>query len=281
MPLDLTPFDNINCVDLDFTTDPHWVFGDTGINCFGNLCRSYGDVVTEIDESLWPSLVDEMEHTDTGLEWLVKWILNQMREGSCVGNASAQQGNVLQAKQFGLDLAVALSAISMYDRIGSSPNSGASISDALDEGRARGFVPLSSPENIAARNADGSVRFPITMPATGFSRRMPTGWETVAKHFRIDEYFICRSVEQMISALLNGHPTVVGRAGHSILYLRPVYKNGRLYVLYVNSWEDWGAPAGTHKFGFGLDSLSYIRSSASWCYAARTITVPPWAALAA
>src|SRR6185436_17074046 len=95
--------------------------------------------------------------------------------------------------------------------IGSSANSGASIDDALDETTNTGIIPLDTPEN---RAKFGSV----VMPPTGFRSSRPAGWQEVAKHFRTDERLIIESIGGMISALFNGHPIVVGRAGHSICY---------------------------------------------------------------
>jgi hypothetical protein len=136
------------------------------------------------------------------------------------------------------------------------------VSDGLDEGMTRGILPLDNPEN-RAKFAN------MVMPATGFYEKFPTGWEQVAKLFRYDERFIIRSTEGIISALLNGHPVVVGREGHSICYCRPMWRSGRLVVKYANSWNStWGDQ------GYGYDSLNQIRKSASWAFAIRSIIVP-------
>lgn len=267
-------------VDVDFTRQPQYVRGDNGIRPFRRQQqRTYkkalaagGQLLTP--QSEWPALAEQNEAEKAGMEWLVVWILNQLSEGSCVGNATTQGHQVLQAKEFGIDRVTRLSAISLYQLIGSSANSGASIDDALDEGRKTGIIPLDTPENRAAFGG-------VVMPATGFRSSRPAGWQAVAKKFRFDETLICESIDEMGTALFNGHPVVVGRAGHSILYLGIVYLNGKLYALYVNSWGEWGQAAGRLPYGFGLDSLGYVHSSAQWCWAARSIVNPFSLALAA
>jgi hypothetical protein len=196
----------------------------------------------------------------TGNAQLVVEVKNQRNEGSCVGNASTSGLQVIQARRLGKDKVTLLSAIATYKQIGRSAQSGAMIDDSMEALQEVGTLPLDTAEN---REKYGNQ----VMPATGFSTRFPANWKETAKHFRLDEVLVCRGVDQLLTALVCGHPVVVGRAGHSILYLDVIYKSGRLYVLYVNSWGQWGQGAGDFSYGFGLDSESYIRSSASWAYA--------------
>lgn len=247
-------------LDVDFTKCPEYTFGDLG----GQFCSEmpcYEDTQPLVPESKWQEYCEKLEATGGGLDSLVTRIYNQGREGSCVANATSQAHEIKQAEMLGKDKVTHLSAISLYKRIGSGPNSGAMVSDGLDEGTKRGILPLDNAENRAKWGN-------IVMPNTGFYERYPTGWESVAKFFRFDERFIIRSTEGLISALLSGHPVVVGRAGHSICYCRPIYKDGRLVVKYANSWGDWG------DNGYGYDSMSMIRSSASWAFAVRSVIVP-------
>lgn len=261
-------------VDVDFTTDPNFVEGDLAKNMqafrpdvFGSFA-GYEDAVPTIPEEEWPQLIAKIDAAGGGTERLVTRIFDQGREGSCVANACTQAVQIVYAKQFGKDKVVQLSPISLYKRIGSSPNSGAMVSDGLDELSTRGILPLSNDANKAAFGD-------AVMPATGFYERYPDKWEDTAKRFAGSEWLVIRSVAGMITALLSGHPVVVGRAGHSICYVRPTYRNNSLSVMYCNSWrEDWGFAAGDFKGGFGLDSMSYVRSSASWCFALRSVRVP-------
>ena len=255
-------------VDVDFLKEPRYVFGDKTGPDFARGYAAYEDSTPDIPESQWPGLAEKLEHENAGMENLITRIFNQKQEGSCVGNATTQQNEIEQAVQFGKDRVVQLSAISLYKRIGSGPMSGANVSDALNEVTARGILPLDTPAN-RARFGDH------VMPHTGFYTPFPAGWEKTAALFKGGEYSVVRSVAGLITALFNGHPVVVGRAGHSICYVRPVFKNGSLSVIYANSWsEDWGMGLGGFKGGFGVDSLSMIRSAAGWAFAMRSIVVP-------
>lgn len=233
-----------------------------------SLCGDYGDEFEIQPEAERTKAIERLD-AEGGLENLVRWILNQKNEGSCVGNSETQGIQVLLAKQFGEANAVPLSAISAYKQIGGGPNTGANCEDALEKGRDVGVLPLDTPENRARFGNH-------VMPATGFYTPWPDGdWKKTSNQFRIDKHFIIRSVAAMEQAGINGHPIAVGRAGHSILYLRPTLKQGR-GELYVNSWNGWGFAAGGQPHGFGFDSAGMVRSSASWAYAIVSVTVPDY-----
>lgn len=250
---------NPSFIDVDFPRDPRYTKGDLGVRP-GYACAKYADNAPVIAESQWPELVRQMDASNSGLDQLVTRIYDQKNEGSCVANACSQSVEIVQCAQVGKANVVHLSAISLYKRIGSSPNSGAMVSDGLDELSERGILPLDTPENRA--------KYAHVMPNTGFRTQYPSGWEETAKKFRGTEWFVCESKAEVISALLNGHPVVVGRAGHSICYTRPVYENGRLLVKYANSWApDW------NDHGFGYDSESMIRSASGWAFALRAVVV--------
>lgn len=257
-------------VDVDFTKDERFVFGDLGRNPSKLMCAAADDEVPLIPESQWRDEAEKLEAAGGGLDKLVVNIFDQGQEGSCVGNSTTQQHQVMQAVQFGKQNVVKLSAISLYKRIGTSPNSGAMIDDALEEMSLRGELPLDTAEN---RQRFGSM----VMPPRGFHTPMPVGWQDVAKQFRADERLIIESQEALFSCLFRGFPVVVGRAGHSILYLRPKWDGKKWLVKYVNSWsEQWGEGFGEFKGGFGYDSASLFRESAQWAFAVRSIVVPSW-----
>lgn len=253
-------------LDLDFTKDSNFFCGALPEDGSKNL-RCYEDHQPLIDKSKWPELCEKLAADKSGLEWLIVMILNQSNEGSCVGNGSTQAHMIRQAVQLGREGVTKLSAISLYQLIGRSPMSGAMVSDAIDAMNETGIIPLDTPEN-RAKFGDN------VMPATGFYSHRPTGAKEVAAKFRASEWFVIRSLEGLVSAQLSGHPTVVGRAGHCINYCRPFYKDGRMFNLYVNSWGKWGQGAGYFDYGFGVDSMSYMQSSAGWAFALRSVTVP-------
>lgn len=247
-------------IDVDFPSDPNYKFGDLGTALFAPVRASYGDSIQVIPESQWPDLAKQLTDAGGGASQLVTRIYDQQNEGSCVANACSQAHEIVQALQFGKDKVTHLSAISLYKRIGSSPNSGAMVSDGLDEMAERGILPLDTAENRS--------KFGAVMPNTGFRTPYPAGWEAIAKKFTAHEWFVIDSVNELVTALLNQHPVVVGRSGHSICYCDPVYQGTSLLVKYANSWGDWG------ENGFGYDSMSKIRSSAGWAFALRSVSIP-------
>lgn len=254
-------------VDYDFSKDPRFVFGYKGIGDTGKFA-SYEDSQVIHPRDQWEAIAEKIQAEKAGTEWLVTRIYDQKNEGSCVANACSQANEIVQAKQFGKDRVVHLSAMSLYQRIGSGPNSGAMVSDGMEEMQSRGVLPLDNPENRAAYGDQ-------VMPNTGWRTSKPSGWEATAKKFKAVECLVVRSTEGLASALLNGHPVVVGRQGHSICYCGVVFKNGRLNIAYANSWgggsSGWGSPLGEHQSGFGFDSESQFRQSAGWAFAVRSV----------
>lgn len=241
--------------------------GNLGIGERMASLPTYEDSVPLIPREDWESEAAKMEADRTGAEWLVTRIYNQGNEGSCVANACAQAHEILQALQFGRDRVVPLSAMSLYQLIGSGPNSGAMVSDGLDEGANYGFLPLATDANKA--------RFDHVMPNTGWRTRRPDGCETTAKLFRFIEWNVIKTKAGLGTALLRRQPVVVGREGHSICYCGMRFKSGRLYVPYPNSWsEDWGQAFGDMPGGFGMDSERQLEKSSGWAFTPRAIVVP-------
>jgi hypothetical protein len=243
-------------LDIDFSTQPQYVFGDLGPG-EETFCSTYEDNVAVLSDADVKAAVQAEEVTG-GADKLVSRIYNQKQEGSCVANACCQSHEILQALQYGKDAVVHLSAISLYKRIGRSPGSGAMVSDGLKELSSRGALPLDDEAN-RARFLDK------VMPNTGFYEKFPADWENTANNFTIVEHHVIRSVEGMKTALVLGHPVVVGRQGHSICYCRLMLKNGRYVVKYANSWGDWG------DNGFGYDSEGQMRMSSGWAFAVRQV----------
>lgn len=258
-------------IDVDFPTEPSYRFGDWGRPRF--LQERFGvfeEAVETLPRSQWQAASEEIQAGGGGLEKLVTRIYNQGNEGSCVGNATSQCVEINQARQFGESNVVPLSAISLYKRIGRSPNSGSTLDDAYDEIRRRGILPLDTPEN---RQRFGDH----VMPHTGFYTPFPSGWEETAKKFKGVEGYVIRSVEGIATALLKQiGPVVVGRQGHSICYTAIIYKGGRMYALYANSWGRWGQAAGDMDYGFGSDSESQIRMSAGYAFCIHSVTFQDW-----
>lgn len=249
-------------LDLDFSKQPEFTAGCNG-NGDPGLFQSFDSTQAILTRTQVIDEIAKVQASGGGLERHVWRVFNQKNEGSCVGNSSTQGLMVVSTSQFGRDGAIDLSAIATYKQIGSSPNSGAMVSDSLVALQKVGTLPRDTPENRAKFGAH-------VMPDTGFYTPWPEGWKETAKKFRIVESTVVRSVEALWTALLCGCPVVVGRQGHSILYVGLVYRDGKIYALYVNSWGQWGMAAGHMEYGFGLDSESLVRQSASWAYAIRS-----------
>jgi len=267
---------NPQFVDCDFRTFPQYVMGEVrpspqAMQAYLDSATTYEDAVSLIPKSDWQTLSHDTQQAKSGLEYLINRIYSQGQEGSCVANASDQGVQVRWNFQLGLANFVDLAPISLYKLIGSSPMSGSMVSDALETLKQVGTLPLDTPENIKRFGADAC------MPATGFYTRFPAKHKETAKSFRIDEYNVIRTFEGLVTSLLRGEPVVVGRNGHSILYLGILFIDGKMYFLYVNSWGKWGMAAGNFGYGFGLDSESVGRKSAGWAFSIRSVLVPSWA----
>lgn len=254
-------------IDVDFSKDPRFVFGDKGVGDSSKF-RSYESTQTIHPRNTWEAKVEQIQEVNAGGEWLVTRIYDQKNEGSCVANACCQAHEIVQAKMLGKDRVVHLAAMHLYRRIGSSPNSGAMVSDGMEELQSRGVLPLDTPENRA-------VYGDHVMQNTGWRNTIPPNSAGTAEKFKAVECLVVNSTEGLGSALLNGHPVVVGREGHSICYCGIVFKNGRLLIPYANSWgggdDGWGQALGEHPSGFGFDSESQFRKSAGWAFAIRSI----------
>lgn len=255
-------------LDVDFDTEASQLGMGTGFLGFDGQTPleipSFSSAIPLVPSSQWKELCRKIEETKSSGAYLVTRIYNQGQEGSCVANAAAQAHEICQALQFGHSQVVPLSAISLYKRIGTSPGSGAYLKDALAEMQSRGILPLNT--------ADNQVRYPHTMPATGFYSRFPDGWEETAKRFRLVEYYRTWDLDELISALLLGFPVMVARRQHAICYVQPFYKDDSLHVLYVNSWGNWGQPAGYMKYGFGVDSFALVEQAARGGVVFRSVT---------
>lgn len=245
-------------LDVDFQEQPEYIFGDTGPNVFGDM-EFFEDGDEEIYTDAQVREACEMQEENGSLEWFVTSVFNQRQEGSCVGNAATKLFETMYNEHVGIENGIDFSAISLYKQIGRSASSGASVSDAFARLQDTGVLPLDTPEN-RAKFGDH------VMPATGFSTRWPDAWKQTAAKFRIAGGKAIRSLPGLKTVLAKGRGVVVGREGHSIFYVGIRWKNGRYVVPYLNSWGSWGQAMGRMAAGFGWDSESQIKKSASWCF---------------
>ena len=248
-------------IDVDFPNDPKYIQGYTEENlkhyqkCMASLPK-YADNFEVLSDSDLKEAASQAAQVG-GNARLVTRIYDQGQEGACVANAFSQGHQVCQARLGGKHRVVQLSAISLYKQIGSSPNSGANIGDAMERLEDTGVLPLNTSENKS--------RFKHTMPNTGFRQPYPDGWKDTAKMFANCEMFVAESFQEAASAIARGRCVGVGRAGHSILYIDLIYDDGWAFD-YVNSWsEDWGFAKGDFQGGFGRDTRRLYNEACDWC----------------
>lgn len=249
-------------LDVYFPDDPNYVFGDLG----GALCTSALEYEAAEPLLSWNEIdaaIEQQEaELETTLEFMPRRVYDQGREGSCVGNAATQGVEVVGCMQHGKDNFPELSPISLYKQIGRSASSGAMVSDAMEALDEVGVLPLDTPKN-RAKYGDH------VMPATGFSTPFPAGWKSTSSGLRGLEFLTLRSTQALFSASVRRHPIIVGREGHSILYLRALMQRR---FKYINSWNvRWGMAGGTLPGGFGVDSQRQVEKSASWAFAIRAL----------
>lgn len=251
-------------IDIDFTKEARYVAGYKPGDRPRAFAKKFADAVEVIPRSQWRQIV---EANPRGLvQPLVTRIYDQGNEGSCVSNATGQAHEITQARQFGKDRVVHLSAMSLYKRCASGPNSGSMVDENWDELRDVGILPLN--------NAENKARFSHTFPATGWSNKFPSGWEQTAGQFKGVEAFIVESTDEFVSCLLKGWPVVYGRSGHCICACDYVYEGSTGLAKYANSWGDWGDAGGDFDSGFGFDSMSKIADGSDWAFAVRSVTAP-------
>jgi len=197
-----------------------------------------------IPRAEWGDLATEYD----GLESLESWTYDQRSEGSCASNSAAQAMEIAISSALGKERSVRLSAISLYTRVGRSAGSGSSIPSNISALAKKGILPLNTAEN--------KKRFNHTHPATGFSARLPLGWETTAALFKATEWFDIASFEGIATALLKGYPVCYGRAGHAITAVKLERRGGEWCLKYKNSWgSNWG------QNGHGWDTESFCSRS--------------------
>lgn len=248
-------------VDVDFTTQPQYVQGYTveDVKRFQD-CKSslpkYADNFEVLSDSDLKDAAAELAKIG-GNANLITRIFDQGNEGSCVGNAFTQGHQVCQARLAGKHRVIQMSAMSLYKQIGFSPNSGANIGDAMERLQDTGLLPLDTDEN--------KRRFKHVMSHRGFRQQWPDGWKETAKLFGDCELFVAESAQEALTATARGRCVGVGRAGHSILYIDPIWDDGWAFD-YANSWtEDWGFAKAGFKGGFGRDTRRLFNEACDWC----------------
>ena len=141
------------------------------------LYKAASDVVPSIPESQWQEIYSRN---------LVRVTLNQGNQGACVG-FSGVQAVMIARERIGLPF-VELSGGSLYGQINGGRDSGANLGDALI---ALQQVGCTSAETIAQSDWRSAYRMSLAAQAE-------------AANYRIDERYVCKSVDEFFSGIQLG-----------------------------------------------------------------------------
>ena len=171
-----------------------------------------------------------------------RYILNQDGVGSCAAEAGTNCKASLDAYQ-GLP-EIVYNPWSVYWKTSGGSDRGSSIGENAEYIRDNGICPEEVwPRSKGWRSEPG-----------GEAKR-------VAKFFRIEEFFHCENVDQVVSAMLQGYDIHAGYSGHSISFCRSLTDST---LEFMNSWGNWGdAGFGTlsHNkiyFAYGAYAYKYV-----------------------
>lgn len=215
--------------------------------------ESFGSARFMIPQGEWRDIAERIE---ARIRELVRVIMNQGREGACVGFATTQAVHVRSSFQFPSQLFRELSGMSLYNRIGRSAQSGAMMSDGARESAEDGILPLDTPAN---RQLYKHVYRPRGFVGERRMNQEVPGWESTAELFK-PTWLRINSFSAWMSALLQGMPIMYGRQGHAICSLLPKFHRGDWWVGYLNSWGEWGDVVNSKlPHGMGWDSRRVIQ----------------------
>jgi len=194
-----------------------------------NRCNSIRSVQELIDEKYWDELAATQWHKNKR-NWF-KYIYDQDGVGSC----AAESGTGLKA---GLDASQNLPLIiynpwSVYWYTSGGRDQGSVIGDNVEYLRDKGVCP----EEVWPRSK-------------GWRSEPNSQAKELAKLFCIVDFFYIETIQELVSALLQGFCIHAGYSGHAIVLVAYL---GKGQLLFCNSWDkSWG------DNGFGKLSLSSV-----------------------
>lgn len=203
---------------------------------------------------------DDLVKDNVSLELLIRWIHNQLQEGTCASNAMDLVYEVCMAMCVGIRNAIKQSPIAVYRWIASGPGTGSNIMDNVEQITKIGSLPEDTPENRAFLKLMGLPESHV-LKHTGYYQAFPSGWQETAKHFTVTEAYEVNSFEGAVTGLMNDFALIYGRAGHAICGVTFVKINGVWHIKYGNSWGLWGEKGENGLQMFGYDSESFVRNA--------------------
>lgn len=200
-------------------------------------------------------LISESNWREFSSANLVKATLNQGNQGSCVGFSGVQAVMIARERE-GLPF-VELSGGSLYGQINGGRDSGANLGDALLALQKVGCTPATAIAQSDWRSA---------------YRMSPANME-LAKSYRVDEAYLCSTVDEFLSGIQLGFagqwgvsaggtfepdnqgyvPGSRGGINHAVVGCG-MHKDskGRWWLESWNSWGNWGLNG---KFYYPTDSI--------------------------
>lgn len=213
-------------------------------------CNPVSSVIEDIPDQYWDELAANEWHKTK--DTCYRYTLDQNGTGSCAAESMIGTGAACDARQ-GQPL-VLFNPLFTYHTTSGGRDNGSVIGDNLEHGREYGRCP----EEIWPRSK-------------GFKTKPNAQAYDVAKFFRIREFFYVETIEQFVSALLQGYFVHAGYSGHAVSFSRYL---GKGVLWFKNSWGDWGENGfGTLKlsnvyFGYGAyaykDTVPYWHVTKGW-----------------
>jgi len=208
----------------------------------GAICPMAADRIKVIPRAEWSDLASQFA-AGLGLRPFVREVLDQGSDGSCAAEGST--GSVMIDRAFRSREHVLLNPLSVYHTTSRGVDRGSSIDENLEFIRQHGIAP----ESVWPRSK-------------GWRPEPSEEAVAAALAFRIEEFFDISSIDEMVSALLQGYPVVYGSNGHAVCKVRHLNENEGEDL---NSWgPEWG------DGGFGVWA-SY--RAVNWQYGAWAVRV--------